>query len=277
MLEKRPPLTAKQRGTGDTMPCPYCGKAMQDIGLDLGGRHHPNFVCTCPAFKEAREKEAKEDVRRELIAMRQRHRAEYIQRLTDKSGVPPKYAGKTFADYHATSPKQQKALKTAEDYVQNFETNLSRGKGLYIAGNFGTGKSMLASIISLELIRQGHEVKYGTAYKLLRNIRKRTVTNGESEEAVLEEYAACKLLVLDDLGKEKSTDYSIATISTIINDRYENALPVIITSNYTLNYLEKALTPPNGDGSTARSVVSRLAEMTDALIFDWADRRTKNG
>lgn len=274
MLDKIPPMgQSKAKTTGKIRLCPYCGEAMEDRSFELNGRYCQYFACTCPQYVRETRRREEAEFRQELRAIEARNRAEHIQRLKEKSGLGKRFLSRTFDNYQVNTTAQKTAHATAKAYAANFAANLDQGRGLYLAGNFGTGKTHLAAAIALNLLDQGYEVWFRTGAALLQELRQRTVQEGESEGRVVKGYGRVKLLILDDLGKEKATEWSVAVLGDIINQRYENALPLVITSNYTLKTLAPALTPPGNDGSVARSIISRLTEMTQGVTMAWDDRR----
>lgn len=78
----------------------------------------------------------------------------------------------------------------------------------------------------------------------------------------------------EDLGKEQCTDWSVSTLYSILNDRYEDMKPTIITTNYNADELVRALTPKGGDGTKARAIISRLREVSTVITMAWPDYRT---
>jgi DNA replication protein DnaC len=97
----------------------------------------------------------------------------------------------------------------------------------------------------------------------------------DGEEVETARLQNCELLVIDDLGKEQCTKWSVAKLYEILNDRYENNKPVIITTNYSQDELTRRLTPDGGDSKTAGSMVSRLKETAIIMPMVWEDWRSK--
>ena len=91
---------------------------------------------------------------------------------------------------------------------------------------------------------------------------------------VLKLYCECDLLIIDDLGKEKLSEWVLEKLFQIINARYENMLPVIITTNYNEKEIIKRLSYKN-DGIAAESLVSRLNEMCLEVNMNFEDYRKK--
>ena len=162
--------------------------------------------------------------------------------------------------------------------IKNYSERLINGiekKGLILTGNNGTGKTHLACSIANKLIENGIPVIYGTLINLLAELRNSYGTdNNISEMEIIKLYENVDLLIIDDLGKEKPSEWGLEKLFTIINNRYENNLPVIITTNYNQNSLVKRLSL-NGEIETAKSIISRLYEICYLVKVDDIDHRIK--
>lgn len=139
----------------------------------------------------------------------------------------------------------------------------------------GFGKTHLACSIGNELIKNGITVVYGTLINLLAELKNSyEQDNNISEMQIMKLYKNVQLLIIDDLGKEKPSEWGLEKLFTIINSRYENNLPVIITTNYNQDSLIKRLSI-NGEIETVKSIISRLYEMCYLVKMDDIDHRTK--
>ena len=163
------------------------------------------------------------------------------------------------------TPKAERSISKLQNY--------RNGDGLYIEGTNGTGKTHLAAAIALQLIGNGIPVICKTSSDLLMDIKRSFDREDVSEAQVLDVYKKVDLLIVDDLGKEQCSDWSISTLYSIINDRYEDMMPTIITTNYSADELVRALTPKGYDDSKIVAIISRLRETSTVMTMVWDDIR----
>lgn len=177
-------------------------------------------------------------------------------------------------DNFETSNSNKKVFDNLKNYSEKLVKGIEK-KGLVLVGNNGVGKTHLACSIANELIENGIPVIYGTLINLLAELRNSYDTeNNISEMEIIKLYKNVDLLIIDDLGKEKPSEWGLEKVFTIINSRYENNLPVIITTNYNQNSLLERLSL-NGEIETAKSIISRLYEMCYLVKIDDIDHRIK--
>ena len=148
---------------------------------------------------------------------------------------------------------------------------------MYIEGSYGTGKTHLAAAIALQLIEAGVPVICKTSIDLLTDIKRSFDSHDISEDSVLRAYKEVDLLVIDDLGKEQVTEWSISTLYNILNDRYEDMRPTIITTNFGSDDLIAVETPKGSNGSRIKAIVSRLREVSTVLTMVGEDYRSYEG
>ena len=180
------------------------------------------------------------------------------------ASVPKQFIGKTFAEYEKT-PDNSEALQIAKWYLAE-----KPKRSLYFYGAVGTGKTFLVSLIAQEFITAGKRVIFGDVPSLLQRI-KATFDGAGNAQDVLDSYYKCDLLILDDIGAGQITDWNIGIIYQIINSRYNDQKPILVTSNFDLDGLQKRL--GRGDELTAERITSRLCEMCYFAFFGLNDRR----
>ncbi len=217
--------------------------------------------------REAERKAAEEENNR------QRAVQERVEKLLGKSGIKKRFQRRTFPNFLCNTPGRIKNYNIAKEYADNFAAHKARGDGLYIEGTNGTGKTHLAAAIALQLIGEGVPVICKTASDLLQDIKK-SFDSGEAREyEILDVYKRVDLLIIDDLGKEHCTDWGMSTLYSILNDRYEDMKPTIVTTNYSTGSLVNALTPKGADNSKIVAIISRLRETSTVMTMAWTDCR----
>ena len=195
-----------------------------------------------------------------------------INKLFKNNNLGKRQLNSTFENYKITN-KNKNAYENVKKYVDKLIKGTTN-KGLFITGAYGVGKTYLASCIANEIIKNGKSVIFGTLIQLLDFIRDSYSDSEVSDKDYLNLYSSVDLLVIDDLGKEKPSEWGLEKLFTIINSRYENNLPVIITTNYNQNSLVERLSL-NGEIETAKSIISRLYEMCYLVKISDIDHRIK--
>lgn len=256
--------------------CPYCGKTLHQTvykGSSLTV-YTPYFEeCDCPEAVEHRSADEQEKKRWEAEEKNRKHR-ETVDRLLRSSGIRGRYLEKSLDNFTPTA-ENERAFKAVLKYVQKFPEFKKSGKGLYLTGPFGVGKTHLATGIARALIEQEYRVICKPSVTMLADIRATYDNTGDrSEYELLHDYLQADLLIIDDLGKELITDWSLSILYTILNMRYEDCRPLIITTNYSDTELIGRLSR-RGDEKTAASMVSRLHEISFDIPVGGFDHRSQ--
>ena len=149
-------------------------------------------------------------------------------------------------------------------YAATVEDQLDAGRGLWFMGPPGTGKTTLAMLVSQAALKAGRSVAIYSLPRLLNEIRD-THRAERSHVDLLDRLTEVDLLHIDDVGAERTTDWVLEELYSIVNGRYEDERSIVITTNI-------------GDRDqlceqiTARTV-SRLTEMCDELPLSGEDHR----
>lgn len=269
LLEKHQAKVQLEKSATKEQPTWSCRKC-QDNGVDVGFGIGQRTVWseqwgTMPAFCDC---EKGREARKAFIELpsSQEHfktwKMEKIEKMLKKSGVAERFRTKRLSDL-TDSPA---LLKLCNSFVDNWEKAKKEGWGLYLWGNVGTGKTHTATAIANELIeRHFVTVMFVSIADVAARVRKTFDSNQKDQDETLwEDMKKAELLVLDDFGMEKPTDWLKEQLFLVVNERYERQMPIIATSNQSLEDIAKAHFP---------QVASRLVEMCKAVRFAGEDRR----
>lgn len=241
-------------------PCQFCGRTLKARTAPLFGR--PVFFgyeeCDCEGAQH--EREIRE---RERAEVERRERNKRLMARYEQAGIPPLFLERR----RGCEEVYGSVRKTASAILDGIKD----GRGAYLVGGVGTRKTLVAATAARYAIDDGIHATFTTASKVLDAVRGSYGTSKDSQ-AVMDAYCSAKVLVLDDLGKESPTDWTLMKLFELVNDRYEHMRPLIITTQYQRGDLIQRLAK-NGDYETAVAIVSRLAETCDRYDFSGPDRR----
>ena len=183
--------------------------------------------CQCTLIKEARER---------LL----------------KSGLAKEFQAKTFDDFKTCkSPVLEDAKSTVLQYTDNFFANQDlSGNSLMLCGQVGAGKTHLGTACSMRLIDEGIPVIY-MGYREAITALKANVTDSSIYQKELQKYKSAQVLFIDDFLKGKITEADVNIVYEIVNHRYNNRLPIILSTEKNLDDLIRF----------DEAIASRLIEM----------------
>jgi len=213
-----------------------------------------------------------EEVARRCPDCRTSNQADLRRRAAE---IPPRYRKQGFSSFRTPHKLQEKALKLAIDFVEDYP----RGKGLLFVGPCGIGKTHLSVAILEALIsEQGVRGRFVDETDLLRRLQYSYGPGSEeTEREVLQPLRDVDLLVWDDLGTSRSTEWVRETIRMVINHRYTYNKATIFSSNRAI---EAEGRPSREEGLEERiglRLYSRILEMCEIVQVDGPDaRRSKS-
>ncbi len=157
-----------------------------------------------------------------------------------------------------------KRMTAVFDYCKNYADNFSlHSPGLLMLGNTGLGKTHLSLAIAGQVIKHGYSVIYASAQNILNKLENEKFGRSESSDTE-KNLLDCDLLILDDLGTEFSTQFTVSAIYNIINSRLLASKPTIISTNLSMEQLEATYT---------QRISSRILSEYTILRFDGTDIR----
>jgi DNA replication protein DnaC len=179
--------------------------------------------------------------------------------------IPSRYREISFAQLAGTDLVVfGEQIRVVRRFAERIEENLDRGRGVWIMGDVGTGKTMLAMLVSKAALDAGRSVAIYSLPRLLNLIRE-AIADEEGVVGFLDRLAAVDLLHIDDVGAENRTDWALEQLYSIINTRYEDERSIVITTN---------LEPTELAEQIGARTVSRLVEMCgDPLPLFGEDKR----
>lgn len=228
--------------------CPYCGKQYSTVTIpalwNIPERTIQSRECGCEGERMALHAEYRRAMQSDLVS------------AWHNTGVPKRF--------YEVQPDRDGLAE------------LEFSGGLYLTGPKGTGKTTAACRILKAYVRENQSNGWVSARFLsvpdwLGSMRG---VWGDQEEEAFQRASRCRLLVLDDIGKGKPTEWAIERLFRLVDDRYNGARPTIFTSQYDLGELGERCTV-NGDAETADAMVSRIYESCKGVVFDGEDLRRK--
>ena len=209
--------------------CEKCGKPTEKIvkwPLFPGYEERVvSVVCDCEAEEMRKRKEEQEYL----------EKMEHLARLRDASMLDKNYKKARFSAYHNTA-ENKTARRYAGVYVERFKEMREKSQGLLFYGPVGTGKTYTAACIANELMDRMTPVVMTSFVTLLQKIQ----NNHGEEERVMAMVKEIDLLILDDLGAERNTEYALEKVYNIIDARVRAAKPMILTTNLDVAYMKSA-------------------------------------
>lgn len=210
------------------MTCSKCGEPIQKKIKLLGAERIVPVACKCKR-KELENRKIKDE---------NNEKQERLKRLFDNSLMDKKFKTETFEKWDHKKGNE-KMYNIGLKYCNNFNAAKKQGIGFLIYGPPGNGKTFLSNCIANYLLNKGIPTICVSINALLERIQKTYNSWGkEGERDILNTLAYADLLIIDDLGTEQGTDWSMTKIYNIIDSRYRNGLPLIISTNKTIDELK---------------------------------------
>lgn len=246
MSEKCPP----QNGDYIKDELLYCGKC--NTPAECRMMFHGEeivFPTWCECTKRANEERDRQSAETERTI-----RAAELRRLSLMSG---KLSEHTFANADMDG-ENSRSMTICERYAEKFPQMLADNRGLLLFGSVGTGKTFAAACIANALLEKGYSVVMVSLVTLI-----------DGADDIIRRMDDIDLLILDDLGAERSTDYGFERIYAVADARYRSGKPVIYTSNLPLETFK------HSDDIRCARIYDRVLERCYPVEFRGVSRRKR--
>jgi DNA replication protein DnaC len=207
-------------GEDGLLVCGKCHTPKQVRVVFFGQEVCPPCLCDCAA---------KSDSEREERA-RQSAMADWLVRARRECFDEERMTSWNFANDDMSNAELSTAMRR---YADNFSEFLAQGKGLLLCGSVGTGKTYAACEVLNAVMEAGVPAKFTSFAKLLNELQ-----SSYDKQGVIDELSRFKLVALDDLGVERTTEYAQEQVYNIVDARVRSGLPMIITTNLTLDAIK---------------------------------------
>ena len=247
--------------------CPKCGVPTEKI-IYLPALHRHIIgpvMCKCK----------KEEFKKKEVEEKNKEKQLRLERVIKNSLMDEKFRNSRFETWDF-SKGSKKMYKLGTEYVARFSEMKERSVGMLIYGEPGNGKTFTTACMANALLEQMIPTVCVSINSLLDRIKETYTKWGkEVEEDIIRGLCNADLLIIDDLGTEQGTEWSRTKIYNILDSRYRNGLPLIITTNIELNELKEKYhartydrilemcTPKKNDGESIR--VEKAKEKTKIL------------
>ena len=239
--------------------CEFCDRELNPIGLDylyanLSTDNIEYERCTCKKAQEYWKEKDKQDYEIE----KRKHFREIINKIYKQNYIGMKFQNLNFENFNCNYENEM-AIAIAKDYINKNITNAD-DNGLIIMGKSGVGKTHLAASIANKLIENDKIVLMGRLTTLLDMIKETFKDNTKSENELIELYSNVDMIIIDDLGTEKISNWALEKLYTIIENRNENRLPIIITTRFDKQGLIERFSKCQ-DEQLVDAIISKLYQM----------------
>ena len=238
----------------------YCGKChgRKEAEIKWFGKKTRKVPVMCQCQKEELK------IRDDRINREEEMRS--IQKAKISSMMDDTFQTATFENFQMRK-ENEVHLKTAKSYCEKFQTMYERNQGLLFDGTVGTGKSYTAACIANSLLERNTAVVMTSFVRILQEMQG---FDREREESFSNRLNNVRLLIIDDLGAERSTDYALEKVYGIIDSRYRAKKPLILTTNLTLQQMQ------NTTDIRYERIYDRIFEMCYPMEFtgvSWRKRQ----
>lgn len=237
----------------------YCGKchtpkeAFFPEGSHFGSSDRYPILCKCAAEKEAQHK----------VQQQETERMERISQLRSEAFKDIPTLNWRFENAAVMTPQ----LSKVKSYADKWGAFINDGIGLLLFGDVGTGKSYAAGCIANALIEKSVAVRFSAVSDIVNRMQGNF---GVDREDFMKQLMRPELLILDDLGAERSTSFGKECVFDVVNHRLLAGKPMIVSTNITLSAMKAATTLDD------RRIYDRILEVCIPVQFKGQNFREVN-
>ena len=230
--------------------CPYCGQEKILRQENFFGHIIEAYIPTCSCQKDKEKEEKKEKTKNKT--------QEQIKKVMEKGNIGKRYYSASFKNFQKI-PQNESMYNACVKFTESFKDNSNNGTGLYLYGGVGCGKTHLAVSILKRVMGLNKKVLIYKASSLYDEYRQTySFSNEENGDQFLKRLRKADLLIIDDLGTDKFDDKFSLFLYKIIDTRYNDMSPLVITSNFNLSQLSTVLD-------------SRITDRLQAMCEEWSN------
>lgn len=258
--------------TNEGAKCGFCNKNLKSIGLDyLYVNYDKNMIeyerCNCEQavqfwkdFDLEQEEKQRQEKYRKII--NNIYKDNYMKKRLQK------YNFEDFSDTYKDISIINQLEKFTDLCIKSEMKN-----GLIIYGNIGYEKTYFGACVANKMIEQDKIVLMEKSSSIIDRIKESFNKEGLSEIEIIEQYSNVDMLIIDDFGNENLSKWALEKLYKIISNRYDNELPIVITTRYNKEQLIEQLSTEN-DTEIAEEIVKVLNEMCYGIAIT-EERKTK--
>ena len=211
-------------------------------------------VCSgCPSCMDSQKKAISKNARLKINACDQT--------------IPDRFRGVSFSDMRAANQSHEKIIRASQRYAEKFSDALRIGHCLFFIGSYGTGKTSMACAIAREVYSRGYRVTYSRVLDLIDSIKDKTFRQKLSEHQALNSFTQTDLLIVDEFGVQRSSEYELMILTEILSRRDDAKKPTIFISNLNLSGVKEII----GD-----RVFDRVRGSSSIFACEWPSFRPQN-
>lgn len=220
----------------------YCGKCHKpkEVIIDYGNIKHTYCRCVCDCSKNGAKSQKAMDI------------------ALERKSVFKGNKGMMDAIIQSDDRRDERASASIRRYIENIESNIKDGKGLFITGDVGTGKTWFASCIINEAISKGKNCFIGTPTEIVNDY-----IEAKSKNDYMFKLKGYDLFVIDDLGTEHFAGAKAEIFYNIVNTLYCNGTSIIATTNMV----------NESDDEIEKRIFSRICQRGQGVMVIGTDRR----